>query len=149
MSMTPEEEKRLDECVKSLRNYAGLFPETTEYTTYIEITLTRLREIIMQFDRQQAEIERLNALYSGATSALQAVHTEYQNVFALLSQAEAALQLLYEALRSDPPDGGPQKHIMGDDCVYNLNGQDMYVAINAVRQALAAIADARKKEQAE
>jgi hypothetical protein len=48
-----------------------------------------------------------------------------------------ALEKLHTALNSDPPDGGAQKDILPDTVVYRLDGQAMYLAINAVRAAIA------------
>jgi hypothetical protein len=64
----------------------------------------------------------------------------------------AALKALYEALCSDPPDGGPQKHVAADGVIYRLDGEAMYQAINAVRTAIAkaaapSITDLLAKEQ--
>jgi hypothetical protein len=49
----------------------------------------------------------------------------------------AALEALYDALCSDPPDG-PQKIVDGDGVIYRLDGQAMYQAINKVREVVAA-----------
>lgn len=49
----------------------------------------------------------------------------------------AALKSIHDALLSDPPDGGPQKHVGRDDVIYRLDARRMYVAINAARAALA------------
>ena len=48
-----------------------------------------------------------------------------------------ALRRIERALLSDPSDGGPQKHVGRDDVIYRLDGQLMYVALNAARAALA------------
>lgn len=49
-----------------------------------------------------------------------------------------ALAKVYRALMSDPPHG-PQKHVGPDDVIYCLDGQLMYHAINAARDALALV----------
>lgn len=49
--------------------------------------------------------------------------------------ANDALRRVYDALMSDPPHG-PQKHVGPDDVIYQLDGQLMYHAINAARDAL-------------
>lgn len=53
-----------------------------------------------------------------------------------MTALKEALELMARALLSDPPDG-PQKNVVGDDVIYRLDGQTMYLALNAVRDALA------------
>jgi hypothetical protein len=48
-----------------------------------------------------------------------------------------ALRKIYAALMSDPPPGHVQKHVGPDDVIYQLDGQLMYQAINAARDAIA------------
>lgn len=50
----------------------------------------------------------------------------------------AALEKIYAGLSSNPP-RGEQKHVVGDGVIYRLDGQLMYHAINAARDALAVV----------
>jgi hypothetical protein len=52
-----------------------------------------------------------------------------------------ALVKIEAALRSDSPHG-PQKNIVGDDTIYRLDGQAIYHAINAARDAIAVASSA-------
>lgn len=56
---------------------------------------------------------------------------------ARVKSLETAMRAIFEALNSDPPDGGAQKDVYRDHVIYRLDGQAMYRAINLAREALA------------
>lgn len=53
-----------------------------------------------------------------------------------IEEMAAALRVAERALCSDPPAGFPQKHVVGDDTVYYLDGQKCGRALQTIRNAL-------------
>ena len=91
--------------------------------------LTPVLPLVRRLREEASASEELDATDSSVATMRDAA--------SLIEELVLAVQALHDALNSDPPDGGPQKHVAGDDVIYRLDGQAMYQAINRARAALA------------